>query len=69
MNDFYRTWFNGKYKAVAWCPDCLTYGTPFMERNDRVCGNCNGTQLRYMISEHALIDALSQPAPTGEEEE
>lgn len=38
-------------RGVAWCPDCLSYGTPFMDRNDRVCGNCGKENLEYLWSE------------------
>lgn len=41
-------------RGVAWCPDCLSYGTPFMDRNDRVCGNCGKENLEYLWSERHL---------------
>lgn len=58
INKFYCKWFASaeKYRMVAWCPDCLTYGTPFMSRNDRQCGNCNGRSLKYLIDENAIKD-------------
>lgn len=59
-NKFYDTWFNGKYPAKAWCPDCRMHGVPFMYRNDRECGNCGKKNLEYFISEQALKDCVAE---------
>lgn len=48
-----------QFRMIAFCRSCCTYGTPFAERNDRVCGNCNRDGLIYLLEDTALEEALA----------
>ena len=36
-------------RFIAWCPHCLTYGTPMLYVSDESCGNCGKTGLRFYV--------------------
>ena len=49
----------GETRTVAFCPDCLVYGTP-MGTADNICGNCGKENLRHYIGYKEAGNILRQ---------